>query len=161
MWIAGLAVIAAIAATYHLPRPPELVWWTSPAIGNSGRRLRMLIPNGWEAGRSYLVEDPRDHWTASYGILPAPDRLPKLIRLVLRRNRQEGYLRLSIYWNRKGNLVIGSAGERQTTNYSENYAFHRVVLSERHFLAAADYVREGSTALNATSEDIFNSLRIE
>src|SRR6185503_10059323 len=45
-WIAGLAVIAAFTATYHLTRPPELVWWTSPPIGSTGRRLKVLIPNG-------------------------------------------------------------------------------------------------------------------
>lgn len=30
MWVAGLAVIAAIGATIQLTRHPELVWCTSP-----------------------------------------------------------------------------------------------------------------------------------
>ena len=54
MWIAGLAVIAAIAATYHLTRPPELVWWTSPPIDERGHRVNALVPSGWGPGQEPL-----------------------------------------------------------------------------------------------------------
>ena len=54
MWIAGLAVIAAIAASYHLTRPPELVWWTSPPIDERGHRVNALVPRGWGPGHEPL-----------------------------------------------------------------------------------------------------------
>src|SRR5262245_29256189 len=46
-WLAVPGLAAVFALTYHLAHPPELVWWTSPLLGNGGRRAKVLIPSGW------------------------------------------------------------------------------------------------------------------
>jgi hypothetical protein len=67
-WLGALLLIAAIALTYRLARPPELVWWTSPAIDSDNKRLHVLIPAEWKldthGGRSlddlYWSSGPSD-----------------------------------------------------------------------------------------------------
>src|SRR5262245_56403427 len=50
-WLALPAAAAILALAYDLTRPPALVWWTSPPFGNSGRRVKLLIPRNWELDR--------------------------------------------------------------------------------------------------------------
>src|SRR5882724_4971573 len=73
---AALAVaVAALGAAYWFTRPPELVWWRSPAFGKRGSRVRVLVPSGWEL-------DPRDEskaHTVEYEFLPKDSR-PLLLR---------------------------------------------------------------------------------
>jgi hypothetical protein len=84
MWIAGLVVIAAIAATYRLTHPPGLVWWTSPPIAKAGQHVRLLVPQGWEY-------DPKASDTTGYVfdpgeiviVLSPVDRTPSWLRWLL------------------------------------------------------------------------------
>src|SRR5437764_1278640 len=81
MWIAGLAVIAAIAASYHLTRPPELVWWTCPDVGGTGLHVHLLIPLGWYAVREPDGKPTNPDANTYFTIYPV-DRRPKLLQLL-------------------------------------------------------------------------------
>src|SRR2546425_13102866 len=40
--------VAILGAAYLFTRTPELVWWTSPPLGDSGHHVRVLVPQGWK-----------------------------------------------------------------------------------------------------------------
>src|SRR5262245_48735870 len=72
--LAGLAAaIAVIAAVYHLTRPPELVWWRSPLVHSTGRRVCVLQPLGWKLRDSYSDGETMTH----YNLGPDQRSLPK------------------------------------------------------------------------------------
>src|SRR5947209_3985419 len=78
-WLAALLLIPAIALTYRLTRPPELVWWTSPPISQTRLHLRILVPVGWavedKSGETLMPEMKQAH----YQFHPTDDR-PWLVR---------------------------------------------------------------------------------
>src|SRR5437868_1883123 len=84
--LAAFLLIAAIALTYRLTRPPELVWWTSPPIANTGRRVTIMIPRGWALERP--VPGPKSkmfQYEHAYTWTPRlRDDRPELIRRVLK-----------------------------------------------------------------------------
>src|SRR5438477_9081361 len=82
-WIAGLAVIAAIGATYQLTRPPELVWWTSPPIGRTELHVRILRPYGWILEPGTQPDNPLDNSQTAYRF-DLVDRSPAILRAVVR-----------------------------------------------------------------------------
>jgi hypothetical protein len=62
--LAGFAVgIAVIAVVYQLTRPPDLVWWRSSELPNTGKRARLLIPRGWGSVQPGGVK----HWNFEGG----------------------------------------------------------------------------------------------
>src|SRR5438309_1245808 len=79
MWIAGLAAIAATAATYRLTRTPELVWWTSPPLGSRNRHIQALVPSDWEMDQGYNGRRKGKSPMAWYIIRPVEHR-PTLLR---------------------------------------------------------------------------------
>src|SRR5258708_31523978 len=44
-----LMAVVALGGTYLLSPPPELIMWTSLPLGNTSKRVRVLVPNGWIA----------------------------------------------------------------------------------------------------------------
>ncbi len=162
MWIAGLAVIAAIAATYRLTRPPALVWWTSPAMGSSGKHARMLIPEGWELYMSF-DSGMDSSWSAEYNFRPG-NVLTSVLEWLLHTRRDSSSMRIEIvtYGTQQQTLahintdtmVIGAAP-------NQHRARRLAVARDRRAYADLTYERSNLTAFTRTYRQICNSLRIE
>src|SRR5437870_417234 len=89
IWITGLAVIAAIAATYHLTRPPELVWWTSPPIPGTAMHVHLRVPYDWEQVNL--------GWSPGINVfeLQPTDRRPRYLRWLTRRPESPAFITIS------------------------------------------------------------------
>jgi hypothetical protein len=164
MWIAGLAVIAAIAATIQLTRPPELVWWTSPAIGDTGRHAQVRIPLGWQLESPVFGSsmDP-DTWGACYR-LTAPDAMPAWLRYYLQsKGRSEVIVDVRQYHKPPPHPSTAKSSIYKQRDYpTPGHYASRVVESREGNLRAIVQVRTSDRAwFNATSDTICNSLRIE
>ena len=65
-WLAGLLVVGAVALTYRLTRPPELVWWTSSAASHLVDAPVYLYP--W-IGSSRPLAMRAEPWAILFGCL--------------------------------------------------------------------------------------------
>src|ERR1051325_2582346 len=71
--------ISALGATCWITRPPELVWYTSPPLGEAHYRLQVLVPNGWEpVNVSTAVVTHGKQKTAFCSLVPM-DRRPRFL----------------------------------------------------------------------------------
>src|SRR5690349_13712974 len=74
---AVFGVSLVLGMSVWLTRPPTLVWWTSPPIGNSSKRLNVLTPSYWAQGR--FSSRVYDGHSVYYEFEPV-DRMPRLLR---------------------------------------------------------------------------------
>ena len=156
MWIAGLAVIAAIAATYQLTRPPELVWWTSPAIRPRGRHVKVLIPNGWKSRLGQIGQNTNG--IASYRILPVENR-PEFIRWLFPRAAEDAVVGIDV-------MLIVTPQETSWVYGTEREMFlgdptARRSIQSHGVRVVVNYFRSDKYAFDRTYAAICNSLRIE
>src|SRR5258707_9719425 len=75
-----VAAVSALGTAYWFTRPPELVWWRSPEIAETGWHYRALMPCGWEETPP-LSTGHTDMWNCRAIFLPV-DRRPKFIRWI-------------------------------------------------------------------------------
>ncbi len=158
MWIAGLAVIAAIAASIQLSRPPELVWWTSPPLGNTGQHVRVLIPYGWKS-RMLPIRRDFTNGVASYRILPVENR-PALIRWLFPRPTEDAVVGIDAM------LIATPTQETSLVYETEREVFlgdptARRSVQSRNVQAVVNYFRTDKYTFDRTYAAICNSLRIE
>ncbi len=67
-----------------LSPPPELIIWTGLPVGNTSKRVRVLVPKGWIASGPQNIM--RGTVCDDYMFRPR-DRMPKLIRMILMMGR--------------------------------------------------------------------------
>ncbi len=163
MWFAGLAVIAAIAATYYLTRPPALVWWTSPPIGNSGRHVLALIPNGWK--HNAPEGGFRQHGDYRWFFGPV-GHTPLWLRWILRRQDEQARLVVYIGEDRRlyGShlrLSLGAIEVFQNRIRNENQAMRWIESPDSKLTAVMILHRTDERAFARTYPAVCNSLRIE
>jgi hypothetical protein len=164
VWVAGVAVIAAIAATYQLTRPPALVWWTSPPIDKASRRVAVLIPAGWEEVESQSDIGIPDNTRAFYWA-PSKDRIPEILRKLLRR-RPSGMGREVVFYAvsdplQKAVRITPIHSEQGSSVTANGYESHRAFLSGEGTSAGVIYERSDRDIYETTHTAICNSLRIE
>src|SRR6266481_1974081 len=72
-----VVAVCVLGAAYWFTRPPELVWWRSPAIGDSHRHVRVQVPAGWVAfwARSETESRTKGEWSYGCNFWPV-DRRP-------------------------------------------------------------------------------------
>jgi hypothetical protein len=163
MWIAGLAVIAAIAATYHLTRPPELVWWTSPPIGASGRHAKIVIPRGMDA--RLVNGQVRDGvWWNTYSF-ELVDSRPAFLRWLVqyRSEDREGFeFFVHVYQFKKKVPGSGDSGKLELVTVNRAPCAERWVRPPGSGISAmVRYQRANQREFERTYAAICNSLRIE
>src|SRR5258708_33826912 len=79
---AALAVaVCVLGAAYWFTRPPELVWWRGPAIGKTGIRVQVLIPQDWKLDSPGATIKSGDT-VAFYKFFEA-DHAPRMLRWLL------------------------------------------------------------------------------
>src|SRR5258707_1130771 len=72
-----------LGCAYWFTRPPELVWWRSPPIFDTQRRMRVLVPNGWRYKSERIFEtEPLQTICDAYTFEPI-DQRPALLRTLL------------------------------------------------------------------------------
>src|SRR5258706_15570769 len=60
---------SALGTVYWFTRPPELVWWRSPDIDNTGHHAVLLVPRGWKLEEPVDVgRETEGEWSALYTI---------------------------------------------------------------------------------------------
>src|SRR5262245_46331700 len=80
-WLAVPAAAAILALLYYLTRPPELVWWRSPALDQAGHFAKVLIRRGWENDQMFADANTNEfHILASF---KWSDKRPMLIRKII------------------------------------------------------------------------------
>ncbi len=160
MWIAGVAVIASIAASYHLTHPPELVWWTSPEIGTTGRQVRVRIPQGWDGPNLDTIQVGAELCTL-YMFRPV-DRRPGLLRQLIPHRSEDADLDVRI--DRVNTIPASeydSSVKRSVRPDGKLYALRTLQLNDHFTLVSVVYGRTDQRAFDTTYKQICNSLRIE
>lgn len=156
-WLAGLAVVGAVTLTYRLSRPQELVWWTSSPHPDSGRRVHVLVPLGWQ-----LVGDEEDFSemprTVYYCFRPVSS-LPPLLRRLVREPDLSEYELIALSPFDKEHLSR-SLQQRSVTDWrADNF---NMVSSQDHKAAAVVIFSSADKAwFDAVDARICASLRIE
>src|ERR1700747_1731796 len=75
-----VVAISVLGAAYWFTRPPELVWWTSPPLGDSRLRAHMRTPIGWEEEPSNnAMKEPSGLWSTTWKLMPV-DHTPALLK---------------------------------------------------------------------------------
>jgi hypothetical protein len=155
-----VVAVSVLGAAYWFTRPPELVWWTSPAIAKTGRHVKMLIPDGWEVdtAESDLSLENGDGWMADYSISPR-DKRPALLRSILPRMLEKAGLTIAVAHNVAG---LHKAPDIET------HQIGGMQLADTYFMrkdanvwVSSTYFRTSLPAFNRTYRQICNSLRIE
>jgi hypothetical protein len=155
IWIAGLAVIAAIAATYQLTRGPKLVWWNSPEIDQTGRRVWLLIPHGWAVKR---VSTTKDH--VSYTLFFDEDSRPSFFRWIWGAHLTDEWIVVgvstfnSIRASRVGDISVDHS---RRTHFARRF----LIVGDLRVMADVRYARTDFPAFKANYKQICNSLKIE
>jgi hypothetical protein len=157
MWIATLAGIAAAGATIQLTRAPDFVWWTSPPIGETGRHVCILVPQGWECRAKILVN--LEPLSLQFDIVPI-DRRPAFLRRLLPRRVEAAKTVIGIT-HYQGRVPDGAYDNDRTMRLAGDTS-HRIVI-DRHsrITSSVFYSRTDRAAFDATYTLICNSLRIE
>jgi hypothetical protein len=165
VWIAGLTVIAAIAATYLLTRPPELVWWSSPEVDRSRCHVRALIPFGWEPLSPFgPVKATNGNWQAVYNFGLLRDRRPALLRWISRPHRQASLISIVVtqFQNDKTGYSDYVTGIRRFDQPGRRIADRYVSFREQWIRASIQYeTMTDPQAFDETHKAVCNSLRIE
>ena len=164
MWIAGLAVIAAIAATIRLTRSPELVWWTSPEIGKSGLHVKALVPRGWEVRSSIGAGLELGGKWPTYLISPV-DRRPAFLRWLFRHQNEVVGLEVFVDSFRAG-LPERHSTEVRTIRFGSQGRMHTATRygtfdQARRIWVFVSYDRTDLRGFEATYKEVCGSLRIE
>lgn len=161
-WLAGLAMVGAVALTYRLVRPPELVWWTSRPLDAKGRHARLLIPAGWKLTSRGDLEYPVLYYLY---FEPAPLNYPRWLNW-LSRPVEKGAA-LNIYFDLR----------QQHPGSGRSEGFHADVITQNgrtgcrsdagltttdgHVSISYLYFRSDQAAFYRTQAEIAKSLRIE
>jgi hypothetical protein len=161
---AGIVVaVSALGAAYWFTRPPELVWWRSPRIGEDSRHLRFKIPAGWEWDKSQsgFLKQTGDQQEVIYTFVPN-DTWPNWLRSVVPTKWEKGALEVKVFYA-ASRSPIPRLGWGPRSNSSERLcsAHKSVLFGPERILAVVSYSRTNSAAFNRTSQGICNSLRIE
>ena len=157
-----VVAVAALGAAYWFTRPPELVWWRSSKLDNTGRRVHVLVPAGW------VPESKRiSSYSARYEIQEVDfhpvDRRPAWLKSIIRynadsRNEQIVMILRSSEFGR-GFLQVGR--EKALVSHRIKRS-HRMVISRDRALTALVQI---TTVLHRghliSQSQICNSLKIE
>jgi hypothetical protein len=169
MFASTVAACAVLFAAYWFTRPPELVWWTSPEIANTGRHIRVKLPDGWELEEQKFLDVKT---VPVYGLYVrisfcARDGRPKFLRrLFPLRTEKTAYMKVSVfaggnsarYEGRKSPIETGIADD----NTGEwHYAGITVNGDGENISADVHYARQNLSAFKRTYKQICDSLTIE
>src|SRR5438067_1225836 len=82
-----VVAVSALGVSYWLMRPPDLVPWISPQIGDTGHHLAMLVPSGWELQphaylQKYSPPAGRYQWWYYVWRVKPVNRMPRLLKFV-------------------------------------------------------------------------------
>ena len=160
-----VAAISALGATYWFTRPPELVWWRSPAIRETNHYLRVLIPNGWKASWERVLDSaPGEDWLYTARFTPVDSRPNWLNRMFPVRSEDKALLAAS--FERDGTekeFTYHEDGleERVYDGTTVHNVRRRMQAGAPSLHAIVYYDRENLPAFNRTYRQICNSLTIE
>jgi hypothetical protein len=157
-----VVAVSALCAAYWFTRPPELVWWTSPPIGNTRKRLTIRIPYSWDVvpnrlGPTFAQGPPY------YVLLRYKDHVPRFVRLVFPRHLELTGLGVTID-PRDPRLAIQDWMTSEASikdSVGECSAKRELLLGDGTFMVMVWYARANRPAFMRTYRQICNSLRIE
>ena len=159
-----VAAVMVLGLGYQLSRPPELVWWTSPALGNAKVRAKLLIPSGWYAsGRLQSCRLADGNWVGGMSILPVT-RVPGILRRFFPPPNRNDHLTIWIGETKMGWEKLGSY--RSPIEVDDRISLLQIAGREIHIRTLSnsvrvEYVRSDLPAFNRTYKQICNSLTIE
>src|SRR5258706_11042413 len=155
---------SALGTAYWFTRPPELVWWRSPQIGESELHVRVLVPEGWVPywARSEKESKRKVKWSYSCNFWPV-DRRPGFLCKIFPWRQEKAELGIVFEHD---SFVKLSRPSGQTLTYSINgtkvhAAGRDLMLSSQAIYASVDYDRADLSAFNRTYHQIWESLTIE
>lgn len=145
-----VAAVSVLGAAYWLTRPPELVWWRSPPLSNTGRnRISVLVPTGWDFTLSSY--DGGSGW---YEVEPV-DQRPRLLSRLFPHAREKADI--VVYINQTADeLIVHSSPDLIQRRRSRS-----VHSPDKRVYAFLIYTRSNLPAFNRTYRQICNSLTIE
>jgi hypothetical protein len=168
--VRGIAAVLGVSLVFGmviwLTRPPALVWWTSPPIGNTGRRMRALVPIDWERADQGLAVPPLG--AERYYFRPV-DRIPKVLRWIFPYRQERAQLSFHVVplsWvpdpNSDASTIDQYYGFRGQVHRDQVHSAHRIVMfREVGLWLNINYYKSDKRAFDETYKAICNSPRIE
>lgn len=163
-----VVAVSALGAAYWFTRPPELVWWTSPKIGDSGLRLKVIFPSGWVLtpspnNPSAASQAPGRHPEWAYWFQMSPvDGTPSYLRWIFPYKPEQADLTI-IFGQPKDNPFDWSLYGNGIQKF--DMPPHRICIKyalrrKAGVWAFAEYRRTNLPAFNRTYRQICDSLQI-
>jgi hypothetical protein len=152
-----VVAVSALGVACSFTRPPELVWWRSPQIYSTGRRIRVLVPNGWSLHDSYPDGDTMTH----YNIKPHERARPRWLEWFGLLQEEDSNLEVLVACY-KDALEDRSVHAESIVAWplGESSSSRELTSSDGHIWVQVTYLRQAS-AFERTHVAICNSLTIE
>lgn len=155
-----VVVVSALGAAYWFTRPPELVWWTSPAIGGSGFRVCGLVPGGWELKPKRTILNPaKGQWFLALFEFDPVDRRPWFLQW-FRRIRAERGAQSIIILSPNSKASPADIGISRDDSSGTPLATRTLTLGKREVQVRVTIFKSDWHAFNRTYRRICDSVRI-
>jgi hypothetical protein len=155
--------VSVLGAAYWFTRRPELVWWTSPEVGKTGRHVRVLIPTNWHMNVPLISEVRKGDGGANYFMSPVEGR-PKVIRLLFPRNSETAKVGINVIYS-KAEKTLWFKHDSGIFSYcwprGKHIADRYISSPDGRIYVQVVYERSYLPAFNRTYRKICDSLRIE
>jgi hypothetical protein len=155
-----VVAVSALGAAYRFTRPPELVWWRSPEIGHSGRRVSTLIPGGWRQSQPPIAPAvSQEQYQAWYFFRPA-EHWPGFLRRLFSLQIEVGVIEIIIDQPPTTKRDLEPEVVREDDR-GMSQATRELVDVRSNIFAEIQFSSTNLPAFNRTYRQICNSLTIE
>src|SRR5258708_40006643 len=158
-----VVAVSVLGAAYWFTRPPELVWWRSPAISKTGLRVQVLIPQDWKLDSPGATIKSGD-MVVFYKFFEA-DHAPRMLRWLLPKPTFEhASLDVTVgqlHWAPNATYAPVPPNIRRVDRGITHSADRYVRTPNKQLEVGVTYSRTNLPAFNRTYRQICNSLTIE
>ena len=158
--LAAIALVAFCANAWFVSHE-ELVSWNSPIVDGTGRRVRLLLPRGWQIDDKWEEQNEADYSRVYVSFSPR-HHAPRMLKW-LARDLETAYMELLVTHVRSRRIWASGAirGYRFADTVLPYYSNSSATDRKAQMIAELVYKRSNQGAFEATRSAIANSLRIE
>jgi hypothetical protein len=159
-----VVAVSVLGAAHWFTRPPELVWWRSPAIAKTGNHVRVLVPQGWKiSGPIHAGWETHGDWGTYYTLAPT-DQRSQIVRWILPYNQELASIQINVIQSHREKPRIPELynGIYRVDPEDGPHRAHQILaFPNTKSWAGVIYERTNFRLFNQTFNQICNSLRIE
>jgi hypothetical protein len=165
-FVGPVVAVSVLGAAYWFMRSPELVWWRSPAVDITGRKVRMLIPEGWKPTFARIKMDGKSDFENGARFHFEPSAGPRWMKWLARPKERQAILVIVTGATREPaprNIEMPAEREQDSAFWPDGrcIAQRSRWSADRRAGVEVDYNRTNRSAFNRTYRQICNSLTLE